>query len=209
MRPCTVVGTVADQIGAASYVYCLWPRTLRRYIAAPSTRYRVTQGRVPVMIDHRASVGTVEHLELDADRHLIAVAVVDGDTFDRSRDWFWSPTVRDGVDETGALDLLELSMTENPASLCLPPLTVLDGDLRSRYSGDRVIERAPNLRSRDLLLRAQVEHRVRDGRMILHVENRSDLPGYVRSADDMSYYPAPTVPRVEIAGARGAILSVQ
>ena len=90
VRPCTVIGTVADQIGAASYVYCLWPRTLRRYIAAPSTRYRVTQGRVPVMIDHRASVGTVEHLELDADRHLVAVAVVDGDTFDRSRDWFWS-----------------------------------------------------------------------------------------------------------------------
>ena len=85
--------------------------------------------------------------------------------------------MRDGIDETGALDLLELSMTENPASLCLPPLTVLDGDLTNRYAADRVIEQAPNLRSRDLLQRAQVEHRVRDGRTILHVENRSGAPG--------------------------------
>ena len=129
----TIFGAIADKAGGAVTTD---EYGRRQYISCPSTSYRRVQSHVGVRVDHQgAEVGRVEHLELwdDPQRQLVAVASVTLDDDDLTGDWYWSPTIRFD-DDAGALDLVELSLTQSPATVGLRPLTIRCGDVRYAWA---------------------------------------------------------------------------
>jgi hypothetical protein len=142
MTTLTVWGPIADATGMAR-AEDEYGR--RDHISATSFRYRRSQGRVPVRVDHQGpDLGRVEHLELWPDKQLVAVATIELDdavtahVHDGPDDnpaaeapVFWSPTIRRNAD-TGTIDLLEVSVTRRPATLGLRPVRTLPGSLLHR-----------------------------------------------------------------------------
>jgi hypothetical protein len=149
----TLVGVVADKDGLAQRKELAprktngWAPELRcRSWSLPSREYRDRQERVPVTLGHGgARVGKLQHLELDRQDRLVAVATVDADIVEFG-DWFFSAGAKyrgdadsqfSGADIGREIELFELVLTRNPASISLRPLDVLDGDLTRSYVRQR------------------------------------------------------------------------
>ncbi len=152
----TVIGVIADKIGAALVTRRWGGRTRREALASPSLRFRRTQATpIPIRIDHGPpELGRLAYLELNDAQELVAVATVEVDDLG-DQPWYWSPTVR--WNEDGALDLIELSLTESPASVALRAVEIFDGNLRhverlraqtTRRTGD-LLERAADAARRE------------------------------------------------------------
>ena len=155
----TIFGVIADKYG-----HCHWkqygPEILGGYIdprcddvfaAYPAAAYATVQpAYLPVEFDHDGHRrGEVHYLERSHDQ-LYAVAVIDDpylpEDFADTRH-YWSSTTNQ---PPGApLKMTELSITERPASVGLPPLRYLPGDIRrggprtwSRDHTNEIIRRA-------------------------------------------------------------------
>jgi hypothetical protein len=133
----TLVGVVADKDGFAQRKELAprktngWAPELRcRSWSLPSREYRDRQERVPVTLGHGgARVGKLQHLELDRQDRLVAVATVDADIVEFG-DWFFSAGAKyrgdadsqfSGADIGREIELFELVLTRNPASISLRP----------------------------------------------------------------------------------------
>jgi hypothetical protein len=83
----TVLGVLADRDGLAQRREQLRTRSW----SFSSLEYRDRQDRVPVRLNHGGPrIGRLEHLELDRQDRLIAVASVDADIIAAGHDWFFS-----------------------------------------------------------------------------------------------------------------------
>jgi len=151
----TIHGVIADKTG-----HCLWheygpeilngyisPRCETRFAAYPADDYDDVQpAHLPVQIDHDGQRrGEVIYLERAHDQ-LYGVAVIDRpyepEDFDGTRH-YWSSTTAQHPGQP--LRMTELSLTEHPASVALPPVHVIPGDIRYRgwsYGQPHLIRRA-------------------------------------------------------------------
>jgi hypothetical protein len=110
--------------------------------------YCERQERVALTINHGRKVGELLYLERDRHDRLVAVARADSNLLGACA-WYFSPGVRHRSDGT-EIRLCELALTRRPASVSLPPVTVLEGDLaqltRQRFGIDpsrrKLLERA-------------------------------------------------------------------
>lgn len=168
-----LAGQIADRLGHARQEQLSFDGQVashyEQFLALPSTSYRDRQQRVPVTIEHRTRIGRLEHLELNEDDKLTAVCSVDARIVDFS-EWWFSPTVRHGPGGTD-IELLELAATRHPASICLTPIRVIDGDFRHRH----VQQRLRDPRDRELLERAVQSSHI-DGDITIrrpHIEARN------------------------------------
>jgi hypothetical protein len=131
----TVLGVLADRDGHAQRRE--GPELRCRSWAFSSLEYRDRQDRVPVRLNHGGPrIGRLEHLELDRQDRLIAVASVDANIITIG-DWFFSGGLKyrgDAPSRFAAADIgheiaiYELAVTREPASVSLRPLEIYDGD---------------------------------------------------------------------------------
>lgn len=129
----TIVGTIADKLGAAvdwHNVPANHPgRTFdveKRYSSVPSTEYRSVQAsRIACDLNHDQPLGEVKYLER-TDTKLYAVCEIDGSMLGEGP-WFFSPHIRHcGGKE---IDLHGLAVCKTPASVALGPIHAFPGTL--------------------------------------------------------------------------------
>jgi len=132
----TVLGVVADSIGAASSSERFLDRSAgvldfqrrERYWACPSTKFRPVQAACLPVTYYGAQCGVVRHLELRADRRLWAVAEVDGQLeLRRNGPWQFSYQLLESRD--GWFDLAALAIVPVSESICIPSLLVRAGPI--------------------------------------------------------------------------------
>jgi phage head maturation protease len=136
----TIVGVIADQLGAASQIVTVpygdpyAGRNFdcrRQYLSVPSIHYRSAQpAAIAVDVNHGRVIGRVAYLEHAPNGQLHAVCEIDGSDLDGPL--YYSPHIahHDGRD----IELRSLAVTRAPASVALPAIEAFAGTLADAAS---------------------------------------------------------------------------